>query len=73
MSYHPSTQDCSCQKDSAIAVGKERIKRIADSLYISKIKYGLQLMEKVRTSDDNSKQGLITAMQLAQTIDKYLK
>ena len=48
------------------AISKDRLKRIADSLYTSKIRYGVQLYGNVRTKEEDSEQKLIGSIQVAQ-------
>ena len=45
---------------------KERMKRVADSLYTSKIRYGIQLFGKVRLSENDQTKALLESLQLTQ-------
>ena len=45
---------------------KERLKRVADSLYMSKLRYGVQLCGKVRLSEDEPKNLLLSSLQITQ-------
>ena len=47
-------------------ISKERMKRINDSLYTSKIRYGVQLYGKVRTSDQDPTDSLLESLQVTQ-------
>ena len=40
--------------------------RIVDSLYTSKLRYGLQLLGKVRTKEEDSSNGLLAKLQVTQ-------
>ena len=42
------------------------IKKVADSIYTSKIRYGLQLCAKVRMYEDEKKDGLMKELQKTQ-------
>ena len=44
-------------------VNKEALKKIADSIFTSKVRYGLQLLGKIRWSDQDSKQGDLQEIQ----------
>ena len=50
-----------------------RLKKIADSLYLSKIRYGIQLYGNVRTKSDETEQKLMGTIQVAQNkLARYL-
>ena len=48
------------------AISKDRLKKISDSLFTSKIRYGVQLYGKVRTSDLDPNDSLLDKLQVAQ-------
>ena len=48
------------------SLSKNRLKRIADSLYTSKIRYGVQLLGKVRAEEDEPTQALLNKLQVTQ-------
>ena len=48
------------------AVDKNRLKKVADSLYTSKLRYGVQLFGKVRTKDSDKTDGLLESLQVTQ-------
>ena len=48
------------------SISKNRLKKIADSLYTSKIRYGVQLYGNVRMSNEDPEQKLIGSIQVAQ-------
>ena len=50
----------------ACSISRDRLKRIADSLYTSKVRYGLQLLGKVRLSNSDPSDTLLDALQIAQ-------
>ena len=50
----------------ARAISKDRLKRIADSLYTSKIRYGVQLYGKVRFNDSDPTDSLLDNVQITQ-------
>jgi hypothetical protein len=52
-------------------ISKNRLACIADSLYISKIRYGLQLFGKVRLGNEDQKNSLLTSLQNTQ--NKYAR
>ena len=45
---------------------KQRLRRVADSLYTSEIRYGVQLFGKVRLHDDDPKNALLNSLQTTQ-------
>ena len=47
-------------------ISQDRMKRIADSLYTSKIKYGIQLFGKVRLSESEPTESLLESLQITQ-------
>ena len=47
-------------------ISKDRLRRVADSLYTSKIRYGLQLFGAVRITNEQPTQALMNSLQLAQ-------
>ena len=47
-------------------ISKNRLKRIGDSLYTTKIRYGIQLLGKVRTEEDETPQTLLNKLQVTQ-------
>ena len=47
-------------------LSKDRVKRIYDSLYTSKLRYGLQLFGKVRYNGEDSQDGLLKSLQITQ-------
>ena len=47
-------------------ISKDRLKRIADSLYMSKIRYGVQLYGNVRMNEADPEQKLLGSIQVAQ-------
>ena len=53
-------------KRISAAISRNRLSRIVDSLYTSKICYGLQLLGKVRIKDEDSANGLLTKLQVTQ-------
>ena len=48
------------------AISSDRMKRISDSLYTSKIRYGLQLYGKVRTNEQDPTESLLESLQTTQ-------
>ena len=50
----------------ATHISKNRIRRIVDSLYTSKVRYGLQLLGKVRVSVSDPENGLMSKLQVTQ-------
>ena len=42
------------------------MKKIYDSLYTSKLRYGLQLFGRVRINDDDTKDGVLKVLQITQ-------
>ena len=44
----------------------KRVKKLADSLYMSKVRYGLQLYGNVRTTTQGAEQKLMGSIQIAQ-------
>ena len=50
----------------ARSIGSDRLKRIADSLYTSKIRYGLQLYGKVRLVELDPYDSLLDSLQITQ-------
>ena len=44
-------------------ISSDRLKRVADSLYTSKARYGLQLFGKVRINDEDSTNVLLNSLQ----------
>ena len=50
----------------ARAISKDRLRRIADSLYTSKIRYGLQLFGKVRQIESDPTEALLESLQITQ-------
>ena len=48
------------------AISSDRLRRIADSLYTSKIRYGLQLYGKVRLSENDATESLLDSLQVSQ-------
>ena len=48
------------------ALSKNRLTKLVDSLYTSKIRYGLQLFGKVRIEEDDPKQKLLSTLQVTQ-------
>ena len=53
-------------KRLSASISKDRIKRIVDSLYTSKVRYGLQLLGKVRVCDSDPVNGLLSKLQVTQ-------
>ena len=51
----------------ARAISKDRLRKIADSLYTSKIQYGLQLFGKVRLSENDSTESLLKVSKSPKT------
>ena len=47
-------------------ISKDRLRKIADSLYMSKIRYGVQLFGNVRMKNDDVEQKLLGSIQVAQ-------
>ena len=47
-------------------MNQDRIKKVADSLYTSKIRYGLQLIGKVRVNESDPVDTLLECLQLTQ-------
>ena len=47
-------------------LSEECIKRVSDSIYTSKIRYGLQLFSKVRWSESEQKDGVMMDLQKTQ-------
>ena len=47
-------------------ISKNRLKKIADSLYTSKIRYGIELLGNVRMKNDDPTQKLLGSIQVAQ-------
>ena len=47
-------------------ISKNRLKKIADSLYTSKIRYGIELLGNVRMNSNDSTQKLLGSIQVAQ-------
>ena len=47
-------------------VNREALIKVANSIFVSKIRYGLQLIGKVRLSNDDTTQGDIEAIQMVQ-------
>ena len=47
-------------------LNKECLRKVAESLFISKIRYGLQLLGKVRTDETQAIQSYLSAMQKTQ-------
>ena len=47
-------------------ISKDRLKRITDSLYTSKIRFGIQLYGKVRLSNNDPTESLLESLQLTQ-------
>ena len=52
-------------------ISKKRLNRVADSLYASKIRYGLQLLGKVRIDDQDSSSNLLNKIQVTQ--NKFMR
>ena len=50
----------------ARAISSDRLRRIADSLYTSKIRYGLQLYGKVRLLNNDPTETLLESLQITQ-------
>ena len=50
----------------ARVISRDRLKRLSDSLYTSKIRYGIQLFGKVRLSESDPTDGLMECLQIAQ-------
>ena len=53
-------------KRLSAAISRNRLHRIVDSLYTSKLRYGLQLLGKVRMNDEESTNGLLAKLQVTQ-------
>ena len=53
-------------KRISAAVSRNRLNKIVDSLYTSKLRYSLQLLGKVRTVDEDSTNGLLAKLQVTQ-------
>ena len=53
------------------AISRDRLRRIADSLYVSKLRYGLQLYGKVRLSDKEPSESLLDSLQV--TLNKFAR
>ena len=53
-------------KRLSASISKNRLRRIVDSLYTSKVRYGLQLLGKVRLSDEDPTNGLLAKLQVTQ-------
>ena len=47
-------------------ISKKRLMKVADSVYTSKIRYGIQLMGKVRTTKEDPTNSLLKKVQVAQ-------
>ena len=47
-------------------ISQERIRRISDSLYTSKIRYGVQLFGKVRLNEHDPSESLLESLQITQ-------
>ena len=47
-------------------ISQERIRRISDSLYTSKIRYGVQLFGKVRLNEHDPSESLLESSQITQ-------
>ena len=47
-------------------ISEDRLRKIADSLYMSKIRYGVQLFGNVRMKNDDVEQKLLGSIQVAQ-------
>ena len=47
-------------------INSERLKRVADSLWTSKLRYGLQLYAKVRTQESDPSNGMMAKLQISQ-------
>ena len=47
-------------------ISEDRLRKIADSLYMSKIRYGVQLFGYVRMKNDDVEQKLLGSIQVAQ-------
>ena len=48
------------------SISKDRLKKIADSLYMSKIRYGVQMFGNVRTKEEEAKQKTLGSIQVSQ-------
>ena len=55
----------------ARSISSERFRRIADSLYVSKIRYGAQLYGKVRLIDNDPTETLLDSLQI--TMNKFAR
>ena len=53
-------------KRLSASISKNGLRRIVDSLYTSKVRYGLQLLGKVRLSDEDPTNGLLSKLQVTQ-------
>ena len=53
-------------KRLSAALSKNRLNIIIGSFYTSKVRYGLQLLGKVRTSNEDSLNGLLSKLQVTQ-------
>ena len=47
-------------------VSKDRVKKIFDRLYTSKLRYGLQLLGNVRLKNEDPKDGILKSLQITQ-------
>ena len=54
-----------------MVISKDRLRRIGDSLYTSKIRYGVQLYGKVRLNENDPTDTLLDSLQIAQ--NKYAR
>ena len=50
----------------ATVISKDRLRRISDSLYTSKIRYGVQLFGKVRLNEQDQSDSLLDSLQITQ-------
>ena len=53
-------------KRISAVISRNRLNKIVDSLYTSKLRYSLQLLGKVRTIDEDSTNGLLAKLQVTQ-------
>ena len=53
-------------KRLSASISKNRIRQIVDSLYTSKVRYGLQLLGKVRVTESDPTNGLLAKLQITQ-------
>ena len=53
-------------KRISAAISRDRLNRIVDSLFTSKLRYSLQLLGKVRTKAEDSTNGLLAKLQVTQ-------